>query len=195
MKSERSSELKQFTAMPWWYTIRGVFMILLGGVIAVMCIIAPNVHILGENFSWIPAIGVIVFLVGCLRCIDAYISKSLQGFLLNMQGGVLDIIVGILVLFSIGGEPEHLLLLVAGYMLTQGVLRNVLLSVVTIRNPMSNRVTGIISVILGILIWIGWPTSAPWFLAFSLSVDIGFRGWALIMLASSIKMDPASNED
>jgi uncharacterized membrane protein HdeD (DUF308 family) len=79
-------------------------------------------------------------------------------------------------------------------MLTQGLLRNVLLSVVSIRNPKSNRITGIISIILGILIWLNWPTSAPWFLAFSLSADIGFRGWSLIMLASSIKMEIAAED-
>lgn len=189
MESERSTELEQYTEKPWWYTSRGVLMIILGGLIAIMCIIAPNVQMLGEKFSWIPVIGVIVFLVGCLRCFDAYMAKSLQGFLLNMQGGVLDVVVGIFVLFSIDGEPDDLVLLVAGYMVTQGILRNILLSVVTIRNPKSNRITGIISVILGILIWLDWPTSAPWFLAFSLSIDIAFRGWAIMMLASSIKKE------
>lgn len=189
MMSERDSELTQFTSKPWWYTTRGVVMLLTGGLIAVMCLIAPNVHILGERFSWIPAIGVIVFLVGCLRCLDAFMSKSLQGFLLNMQGGILDGIVGIIVLFSINGEPRDLVLLIVAYMLTQGLLRNILLSVVTIRNPKSNRITGMISILLGILVWIGWPSTAPWFLAFSMSIDICFRGWALIMLALSIRTE------
>ncbi len=192
--SERSTELEQYTEKSLWYTSRGVLMIIIGGLIAIMCIIAPNVQMLGEKFSWIPVIGVIVFLVGCLRCLDAYMAKTLQGFLLNMQGGVLDVVVGIFVLFSIDGEPGDLVLLIAGYMVTQGVLRNILLSVVNIRNPKSNRVTGIISVVLGILIWLGWPTSAPWFLAFSLSVDIAFRGWAVMMLASSIKNDPVVDD-
>jgi uncharacterized membrane protein HdeD (DUF308 family) len=187
--SERDFELTQFTSKPWWYTTRGVVMLLTGGLIAVMCLISPNVHMLGERFSWIPAIGVIVFLVGCLRCLDAFISKSVQGFLLNMQGGILDCIVGIIVLFSINGEPRDLVYLIAAYMLTQGLLRNVILSTVTIRNPKSNRITGIISILLGILVWIGWPSAAPWFLAFSLSIDICFRGWGLIMLASSKRID------
>ena len=194
MKLSKSSELKQFSSMPLWYTIRGASMIFFGGGVAVMCIIAPNVQMFGEKFSWIPVIGMIVLVVGFLRIIDAYMSDSVQGFLLNMQGGILDVVVGFLVLFSISGQPSELVLLIAGYMLTQGLLRNVLLSVVSIRNPKSNRITGIISIILGILIWLNWPTSAPWFLAFSLSADIGFRGWALIMLASSIKVDSVVDE-
>ncbi len=157
-----------------------------------MCLVAPNVYMLGESFSWIPVIGVVVFFVGVLRCIDAYATVSAQGFLVNMQGGVLDIITGFLVLFSIGGQPENLNLLIVGYMLAQGVYRNILLSVANVANPISNRITGIISIILGLMIWADFPTSAPWFLALSLSIDVSFRGWALIVLASSLKNQAVS---
>ncbi len=194
MKLSRPSELKQFKSMPLWYTLRGSAMFFFGAVVATMCVIAPNVQMLSESFSWIPVVGMIVFVVGILRGVDAYMSKTIQGYLLNMQGGVLDVFVGLLVLFSINGEPKDLVLLVSGYMLTQGVLRNVLISAVTIRNPKSSRITGLISIVLGMLIWSGWPTSEPWFLAFSLSVDVGFRGWALIMLASSIRADTVVSE-
>jgi len=194
MKVSRSTEFKQFSSMPLWYSIRGASMVFFGGGVAAMSIIAPNVQMFGEKFSWIPVIGMILLVVGFLRIIDAYMSDSVQGVMLNMQGGILDGIVGFLVLFSISGQPRDLVLLIAGYMLTQGLLRNVLLSVVSIRNPKSNRITGLISIMLGILIWLGWPTSAPWFLAFSLSADISFRGWALIMLASSIKTDSVVDE-
>lgn len=187
MSSKKSTELRQFTSRPMWYTLRGIAMILIGGGIAGLCILAPKVYMLGENFSWVPVIGVVVLFVGVFRCIDALATETAQGFLVNMQGGILDIVVGFLVLFSISGEPENLNLLVVGYMISQGIYRNILLSVAKTPNPMSNRITGFISIVLGILIWIDWPTTAPWFLALSLSVDVSFRGWALIVLASSMK--------
>ncbi len=188
-----SSELKQFTSEPWWYRIRGTAMILTGGVISGLCLIAPNVYMLGESFSWIPIVGIVIFLLGCLRCIDAFTSESLQGFLLNMQGGILDLVIGFLVLFSINDEPDNLHLLIVGYMLTQGIYRNVLLSAVDSQNPMSNRITGVISITLGLLIWMDWPTSATWFLALSLSIDVSFRGWALLMLASALNKASLNN--
>ena len=187
MALTKSVELKQFRSRPLWYTVRGASMICTGSIIAVLCIVAPKVYMLGENFSWVPVAGVLVLLSGIFRCIDALATETAQGFLVNMQGGVLDIVVGFLVLFSISGQPEELHLLVVGYMVSQGIYRNILLSVAKTPNPLSNRITGFISIVLGFLIWIDWPTSATWFLAFSLSVDISFRGWALIVLASSIK--------
>ncbi len=163
-------------------------MIVIGGVIATLSIVAPDVYMLGENASWVPVIGAIVLLVGILRCTDGFSSETAQGFLFNMQGGILDIVVGFLVLFSTNGDGDvnNLNLLIVGYLLTQGLYRNILLSFAEIRNPLPNRITGLVSIILGIMIWNDWPTSL-WFIAFSLSVDIGFRGWVLIVMASSLK--------
>ncbi len=190
MTESKNIELKQYTSSPIWYKIRGVVMVLVGATVACLCIVAPEVYMLGENFSWLPLLGMVVTVVGVLRCIDAFYTVTAQGFLVNMQGGVLDVVVGLLVLFAVNGIPEDLHLLLVGYLVTQGIYRNIILSIANVPNPMSNRITGIISIIFGMLIWGDWPTSAAWFLAFSLSVDISFRGWALIVLASALKKQP-----
>ncbi len=187
MTENHATDLKQFTSMSLWYTIRGVVMIFTGVAIASLCIVAPKVYMLGESFSWLPVVGITVVIVGILRCVDAYSTVTAQGFLVNMQGGVMDIVVGVLILFAVNGVPEDLHLLIVGYLVSQGIYRNILLSVAKVPNPISNRITGLISIILGMLIWLGWPISAAWFLAFSLSVDISFRGWALVALASALK--------
>lgn len=161
-------------------------MIIIGIIIATLCIVSPDVYMFGGDASWAPVIGVIVILVGILRCIDGLASENAQGYLFNMQGGVLDIIVGILVVSSTVSDANSLSLLIVGYLLVQGIYRNVLLSVSEIRNPLSNRLTGLVSIILGIIIWVDSPISL-WFIAFSLSADISFRGWTLITMASSLR--------
>lgn len=187
MPSEKNSGLKLFTVSPWWYTIRGIPMLLLGGGIALMCLYASDINMIGAKFPWFLAMGIILLIVGILRVIDAYVSDSVPGFLLNMQGGILDIIVGAFILSTIDGEPRMLSHLIAAYMLAQGLFRNIFISVITISNPITNRITGLISIILGILIWFSWVTLDSWFLGFALSIDVSFRGWGLIMLASSMR--------
>ncbi len=184
MSSNINAELIQFTSRPTWFKARGTAMICAGCLIAALSVVSPDLYMLGENASWLPVISVVVLLVGVFRCIDALAAKTAQGFLSNIQGGVLDIVVGFLVILSTNGEANNLNLLVVGYMLIQGIYRNILMSVAKIRNPLSNRLTGLISIVLGIMIWNDWPTSM-WFIAFSMSVDIGFRGWTLIVMASS----------
>ncbi|MCK5666085.1 MAG: hypothetical protein KAI17_21495 [Thiotrichaceae bacterium] len=186
-----NADLIQFTSRPIWFKARGVTMICIGSLLAILSLISPNLYILGENASWIPIISLVVLIVGIFRCIDGLTSEHAQGFLYNMQGGILDIVVGLLVFLSTDGETNYLNLLIVGYMLTQGIYRNILLSVAEIRNPLSNRVTGLISILLGIMIWIDWPASV-WFLAFSMSVDISFRGWTLVVLASSLNKETSN---
>ena len=167
-------------------------MILLGVIIAILSLVSPSVYILGENASWLPVIGFIVLMVGILRCIDGLASETAQGYLYNMQSGILDIVVGFLVFFSSNStDINNENLLIVGYLLTQGIYRNILLSASGIPNPMPNRITGAVSILLGLIVWIDWPTSM-WFIAFSLSIDISFRGWILIVMASTIK--EASND-
>ena len=187
MKEKNRIELLQFSSRPRWYSIRGAVMILFGVVIAFLCITSPEVYILSTNFSWIPVVALFLILVGIFRFLDAFGTVSAQGFLVNIQGGILDVVVGFLLLFGVSGQAGSLNLLIVGYLLSQGVYRNVVLTVAKIPNRLSTRVTGVISIIFALLIWFNWPTSAPWFLALSLSIDIGSRGWALIVLASSIK--------
>jgi len=165
-------------------------MLFIGGSIGVLSLVAPNVYMLGGDVSWIPVIGIIVLLVGVLRCIDGLVSDTTEGFLFNIQGGVLDVVVGFLVVFSPNNEVNYLNLLIVGYMLTQGIYRNILVKIAEIHNPRSSRVTGLISIILGLMIWIDWPASM-WFIAFSMSVDISFRGWAMMAMASSLKKNAA----
>jgi len=191
IKSKITAELIQFTARPWWYTIQGGAMIVVGIIIAALCIVSPDVYMFGVDASWALFVGIIVVLVGVFRCIDGLASENAQGFLFNMQGGVLDIITGILVAFSSDNAVNNLNMLIVCYLLTQGIYRNILLSVAEIPNPLSNRVTGLVSLILGIIIWTISP--APlWFIVFSLSVDISFRGWTLITMASTFKASPGN---
>ncbi|MDT8407581.1 MAG: hypothetical protein RQ715_10065 [Methylococcales bacterium] len=186
MKSKITTELIQFTANPRWYSILGSVMIFIGAILAALSMFSPDVYMFGGHASWFPVIGVVILLVGVFRCIDGLASETAQGYLFNMQGGILDIVVGFLVVFSNNTTDNNVNLLIVGYLLTQGIYRNVLLSFSETPNPLSNRITGLVSFILGILVWINWPTSM-WFIAFSLSVDISFRGWVLIVMASSLK--------
>lgn len=48
-------------------------------------------------------------------------------------------------------------------------------------------VSGLISVLLGVLIWSGFPGTALWALGLIVGIDLIFYGWALISLHSLLK--------
>jgi uncharacterized membrane protein HdeD (DUF308 family) len=50
-----------------------------------------------------------------------------------------------------------------------------------------SSIGGFLSVIMGFMIWMGWPSTAGWFLSLCLNVEIAVRGWAIIIFALWVK--------
>ena len=168
--------------------IRGSLMLFIGVGLVIATIFKPDVIIMQvRDFSWLPVCGFVVLAVGMLECFDAAIAKKLEEFFLNLQNGVLDVVVAGLIIFSIGDDPTRLSLLITAFLIVKGIFRLTLAYATKIPNIVSTSVGAVVSIILGLLIWLEWPSSAAWFLAFCLSAEIGLRGWALMMFAFWIR--------
>ena len=186
--SEKFSTLEH-TGTDWrrlW--IRGSLMLFIGVALVAGTLFKHDVIIFQvRDFSWLPVCGIVVLAVGLLECFDAAIAKELGDFFLNLQTGVLDVVVGGLILFSIGGDPARLSLLITAFLIVKGIFRLTLASVTQLPNRVSTSVGAVLSIILGLLISLEWPSSAGWFLACCLSTEIGLRGWAILMFSFWVK--------
>jgi uncharacterized membrane protein HdeD (DUF308 family) len=168
--------------------IRGSLMLLIGVGLVIATIFKPDVIIMQvRDFSWLPVCGFVVLAVGLLECFDAAIAKKMEDFFLNLQNGVLDVVVAGLIIFSIGDDPARLSFLITAFLIIKGIFRIVLAHVTHIPNIVSTTIGAVVTIILGGLIWLEWPSPAGWFLAFCLSAEIGLRGWALMMFAFWVK--------
>ncbi|MFZ2172000.1 MAG: hypothetical protein WAW61_20455 [Methylococcaceae bacterium] len=168
--------------------IRGSLMLLIGAGLVVATVFKHDVIIMQvRDFSWLPVCGFVVLAVGLLECFDAALAKELGDFFLNLQNGVLDVVVASLIIFSIGDDPARLSLLITAFLIVKGIFRLTLAYATQMPANVSTSVGAGVSIILGLLIWLEWPSSAGWFLAFCLSAEIGLRGWSLIMFAFWIK--------
>jgi uncharacterized membrane protein HdeD (DUF308 family) len=180
---------------PWWFMFRGGFMFVLGSLVLLFSLVAPNVEMLGGNNSWLPIASILILIFGVFRGIDAYASNSKSLFLMNMQSSVIDLVCGFVILTNVGETAFTFSLLVAAYLLIQGILRFVTTAALEVPNPNSARIGGGISLILGLMIWLNWPISGLWFLSFALSAEIANRGWALMLYAHSVRKQQALTEE
>ncbi|MBS1213772.1 MAG: hypothetical protein H6R26_2389, partial [Proteobacteria bacterium] len=89
----------------------------------------------------------------------------------------------VLIIFGIGGHPDRLSLLLVGYLIVKATIRIVLVYATQLPQRSPAMLGAAVSIVLGLLMWVQWPTSAAWFLAFCLSADIAVRGWSQIMFA------------
>ena len=47
--------------------------------------------------------------------------------------------------------------------------------------------SGLVSVALGVMLAMQWPTSGTWFIGFAVGLDLILYGWALLMFAAAVK--------
>jgi uncharacterized membrane protein HdeD (DUF308 family) len=169
-----------------WYRLflRGSIMLVLGILFVVLIMLTPDVIILhAKEFSWLPAAAALVFLVGCFEFFDAFIAKELRDFFLNLQNGVLDIVASSLIIFSLDDTPKTVYTLISAFLIVKGVIRLIIAYEIELPNKVSLMTGAFISIVLGLAIFSMAPLREGWFLAAAMSIDIGFKGWSLIMLA------------
>jgi len=109
-------------------------------------------------------------------------AKETCDFMQRINAGVLDLVFGALLLFSISDAPDRLSLMIALYLLVRSILRAVYSIVLHIPHLALTFATCIISSILGLMIWMEGPSEESWFFSSSLSIEIAFRGLIMILL-------------
>jgi uncharacterized membrane protein HdeD (DUF308 family) len=171
-----------------------------------------TVELLRERRGWFLFWGIVLIVLGVLAVGDAIlatlVSVALLGWLLIVSAVfhavhwfrgreerhwldlflvVLDFIVGLILLSSPAGGALAITLVLAVFFMVGGLMR--IFGALTSEAPhwVWAVLDGAISVLLGILLWIHWPSSALWFLGFAVGVALIFRGWAWIMLAQWVR--------
>src|SRR5215469_3916286 len=167
---------------------------------------------LQERRGWLLALGIIMIALGVFALGDTVavtlVSVVFLGWLLIisaivgavhwLRGGeqrhfldlvifVLDFVVGLILLSNPAGGALAITLVLAAFFMFGGLMR--IFAALSSEAPhrVWALVDGGVSVLLGILLWVHWPSSALWFVGFAIGVGLIFRGWTWIMLAMSLR--------
>jgi uncharacterized membrane protein HdeD (DUF308 family) len=163
-----------------WLLAVGILMIILG----VFAIGAPVVATIAVQImlGWLLVIG------GIAQGLHAFMARGWGGFLFELLSALLYLAVGILLLVNPVEGALALTIVLAAFLVVEGIFKIV----------MAMRVrgharwgwlfaSGVVSLVLGVLIWAQWPSSALWVIGLLVGVHLLFTGWALTMLALAAK--------
>jgi uncharacterized membrane protein HdeD (DUF308 family) len=128
-------------------------------------------------FGWLLVIG------GVGQVIEAVRTAGWRGSMLHLLEAVLCLLVGGLVLANPGRALEILTLLAGIFLTVEGVFRMVVALVWRLPHWVWMFLSGLITLVLGLMVWSSWPSSSVWVLGTFLGIDLLFNGWSLIMLA------------
>ena len=158
-----------------WMIALSVLMILAG----VLAIIVPPVASIGVTlvFGWLLAFS------GVMHLVFAWRTHTAGGLIWELLLGILYIGVGGYLLLRPAAGLVSLTLALAIYLFAEGILE-VFFAFVSRPLPGSGWILldGIITLVLGVMIWRTWPSDAEWVIGLLVGISMLFSGITRLML-------------
>lgn len=188
---DKFSQIHQFD-MNWQRQfVQGIIILLTGLTFALASVLQSEAVIMSATYySWLPVCGIIILALGLLEYLDAFFAKEQRDFFQNLHVGSLDTVIGSLIILSIPETLSRLSLMIAAFLIIRGIVRITLVYALRLPQTLFTSFTGLVSIATGLMLWLEWPTGDGWFLSLCMSVEIGFRGWAMIMFGLWLKKKP-----
>jgi len=165
-----------------WFLALGVVLIVLG----VVALWTPLVMTL----TTVMLFGFLLIVGGGAEIVSAFWASKWSGFFLHVFSGVLHAVVGVIMIDQPGLTAAGFTLMLAMFLMVGGLVR-IIVSVVH-HFPQWGWVllNGIVTLLLGILIWRNWPEVSLWVIGTFVGVDLVFNGWSWVMLAVAARRLP-----
>ncbi len=132
-------------------------------------------------------LGWLITISGVVEAIHALHVRRWSGVFLHLAGGVLGVLLGLLIVTHPTSGALVLTMLLAAYLAVIGLYRAI--TALYLRHPSWGWAVldGIVTLVLGLLLWTAWPLSALWFLGFAVGIALLLRGWTVVMFAVAVR--------
>jgi uncharacterized membrane protein HdeD (DUF308 family) len=172
-------ELAAKTSEWWWFLLLGIALILLGAA-------AISVPILVSVVA-VKFFGILLLVGGVAQIIGSFWEGEWSGLMLHLLMGILYAVVGGL----LTGNPLEglavLTLMLAALLIVGGLFRVIVAMKMQFHVWGWVLLSGIISILLGVLIWADWPAISLVVIGLFLGIEMIFNGWSWIMLGLDIR--------
>jgi uncharacterized membrane protein HdeD (DUF308 family) len=131
--------------------------------------------------------GILLMAGGVVQIVNAFLARSWRGFFVHLLGGILHLVIGLLMIRHPATMAAGItLVLAAGFMIGGGFH-----IVYTLFERFAGwgwvLFNGIITLMLGIMIWQQWPESTEWVIGLFVGIDLLFNGWSWVMLGMLVR--------
>jgi uncharacterized membrane protein HdeD (DUF308 family) len=125
-------------------------------------------------------------IAGVAQTVHAFAARSWGGFFLDLLIGLLYLAGGAVLWLNPLGGAVTLTVILAVVLVVDGVFRSILAFQVRPRTGWAWLLFGgIVSIIIGVMIWRQLPSSALWILGLLLGINLIFSGLSFLMLGNT----------
>lgn len=162
-----------------WYLALGITMIV-AGAYAIYADVAATV-------ASVLVLGAVVFVAGIAQLIGAFMARGAGHVILFLLIGALDVIVGVMLMQHPEAGALTVTLLLSSLFVFGGLFRFVTALLLQLPHYGWMAFSGLVTLALGVLLWLQWPFSGVWFIGFYVGVILIFAGVAWSALAFKLK--------
>lgn len=170
-----------------WLLALGILSVILGTIGLGMTLILTVAGVL--------LFGVLLVVGGGFQVVDAFKCKGWKGTAWHVLIGLIYVVAGAIAIFDPVGAAVALTLLLGAAFIAIGTLRLVM----AFQHRESRGwgwalAGGIVSLILGLLVMIGWPVSGLWVIGLFIAIELIVNGWTYIFLAMAARRAAKAEE-
>lgn len=158
-----------------WFLALGILLIVIGFLAIGSAVVATLASVV--FLGWLLIIG------GVMQLFYAFRMRAQHHLFLQLLLGVLSLVVGIMLIAKPGAGAVTLTLALAIYFTVSGAFR--IGAALGLRYPHWgwSLLSGIVTFVLGVILWWQWPVASLWFLGFAVGLDLILHGWSWIALS------------
>ena len=172
--------LVQLQARWGWFVGLGIVLLVLG-------VLALG-HVFAATLASVIFIGMLMAVAGVGQLMHAWRIKQTQGFIFWSISGLFYLAAGLFAVLQPVQGATVLTLLCGAMLIAVGALRTWLWF-----NNRGERgwgwlgVSGVLTLLVGVLIASGWPGNSVWILGLLLAIDLLFQGWSALFLGLALR--------
>src|SRR6267154_2986713 len=157
------------------------------GIAFIVLGIAALSTILSSIAGPVPLIGWLLVLSGIVEVLYAIRIRRSDGFLFHLIPGVAALPIALLPATHPAAGAVTWMLVFASVFTVIGLFRAISAFSLKFPNWGWTAFDGIMTVILGSVMWAAWVWLIPWFLGFAAGISLILRGWSSIMFAQGLR--------
>lgn len=150
------------------------------GIIALAFIPATTIGV-------VVVLGWLIIVSGIVEGIYTFHVRRWSGVFLHLAGSVLGVLLGLLIITHPASGALALTMLLAAYLTVIGLFRAITAIQLRYRLWRWTVLDGIVTLVLGLLLWAAWPSSGLWFPGFAVGIALLLRGWTTAVFAIALR--------
>lgn len=162
-----------------WVLAQGIALVVLGLVAATYSWAATVVSVI--------TLGYVIVFGGLVQIVGSFWVREWSGFFVELLMGIFGAVVGFMMIAHPLAAGSGLTLLLAVYLMVEGVFRTVAAFSHRIPGSGAGIFSGLVTFLLGLMVYAEWPASSLWLLGTFLAVRLLFSGFATLSLAMLLR--------